>query len=171
MQAPDRVASRSPSWWAIGHVGGSAAVALATFLPWLHSGERGMSVYDLRIAADRLELLDRPWIVAPVALVPMLLALGLLARWAGRPLAAQGVALVAASYTAVGAAAVRSSDLPAGGGTTLALAGAAVLLLSAVGELLWARRAGTRRSDQQVDALRLRTHTQDPRWANDGADR
>ena len=134
-------------WWSIAHLAGSAAVATGTFLPWLHSGERAMSIYDLRSTAHRLELLSDPWVLQPIAFVPLVVALGLLARWAGRVHAAHVVALAAAGYTAAGALMVRSSGLPPGSGTTVVLLGAAVLVAAAAGELLWARRAGRSAAD------------------------
>lgn len=144
---PTVTTPRGPRWWSAAHVTGSAAVVAGTFLPWLHSGERAMSVYDLRDTAHRLELLDDPWVLQPVAVVPLVLAVGLLARWAGQVHAAHLVAVVAGGYAALGATLVRSSGLPPGSGTTVVLLGAAVLVAAAAGELLWARRAGRGAAD------------------------
>lgn len=166
-----RSAAPRPRWWSIVHVGASAALAVGTFLPWLYSGERAMSIYDLRAAARTLELLDDGRILHPIALVPLLAALGVLARWAGRTRLAMVLTLGAAGYTAGGAVLVRSSPFRAGSGTTVVLVAAGALLIAAVGELLWARRADAGEVDTRGVGGLQQQHGEIPRRRPHGAPR
>ncbi|QGG94981.1 hypothetical protein [Actinomarinicola tropica] len=124
------------------HLGASALLLVATFRPWVHSGERTLNAYELREVAHRLELLE-PWMVAPVVVVPLAVALTALARWAGRHVVAHVSSLAAAAYVVGGVAATRDVALPLGDGRTLAVAGGALLVLTALVELLWPDRAGS----------------------------
>lgn len=118
------------------HAGSCAALALATALPWVWSGERGIDLYELRRVAHRLDADLDLRLLAPVAFLPLLLAASLLARWAGRRTLAWALALGAAAYTGAGAVVVHSSKLTTGSGVTVAFASAVALVATVV--LEWA---------------------------------
>lgn len=122
------------------HLGASALLLVATFRPWLHSGERTLDAYELREVVHRLELVE-PWMVAPVVAVPLAVAVVVLSRWAGRPAVAHASSLAAAGYVVGGVVATRDVGLPTGDGRTLAVVGAALIVVAAAAELLWPRRA------------------------------
>ena len=143
---PDRVGDRARAGLgrlgAPGHLAGAAVLTIGTFLPWVHSGDRPLDVYDLRLAAHRLELLDDPWVVLPVAVVPLVLAASVLARWLGAHTPARLLSGVAAAYTVAGAWVVAGLDADLGSGPVVSATGALMIGTAMSMELLSRPGAG-----------------------------
>lgn len=137
------------------HLGASGLLLLSTFRPWLHSGQRALDAYDLRSASQRLEVLDPQWVAGPLVVVPLVLAVAVAARWAGRRWVAHALALGTAAYLVVGVHATRDTGLPTGDGRTLALVGAGLTALATVAELLFCRHALGRGAGGNGGSLRV----------------
>ena len=125
----------------------SVVLVVGTGLPWVYSGERGIDLYEMRRIAHRLEADVDLRLVDPVAVVPLVLAGALLARWAGWRRLSWGLSIAAAAYTGVGAALMIASSLPTGAGVPVAGLGAAALV--AVVAIEW---AGTRLTSSRATA-------------------
>lgn len=113
---------------AIGQVVASATILVGTALPWVYSGERPIDLYEMRRIAYRLEADVNLRLVDLVTFVPLVLAVSLLARWAGRTLASRLLALAAAAFTGLGAALIIRSPLPTGAGVVVTALGALALV-------------------------------------------
>ncbi|MBK5222099.1 MAG: hypothetical protein JJE52_04335 [Acidimicrobiia bacterium] len=147
---------------AAAHLAGSATLVVGTFLPWLYSGQRGLDIYELGQAAHRLEIVEERWLIAPIAFVPLILVLSLLARWAGRRMLTHVLGLFAAGYTAAGALALRGTGLPSGRGIDAALLGSSVIAVGAVAELIFTTTRH-RQSPAATAAPRRRAAPEPPR--------
>jgi hypothetical protein len=119
---------------ALGQVVASAIVVVGTALPWVHSGDRSIDLYEMRRIAHRLEAEVDLRLVDPVVFVPFVLATSLLARWAGFRRTSWCMALAAATYTGLGALLMVRSSLPTGSGVGVAGIGALALVAIVSGE-------------------------------------
>lgn len=113
---------------------GAAVVVIGTFAPWVRSGDRRRSSYRLLGLVDRLEF--APGGIAALAvrwwpLVPLLATATVIAAWwpSRRLSAALGAAT--AAYVAGVAVVVGRAPLPTLAGRSVALGGAAILLIGA----------------------------------------
>lgn len=139
------------------HSLGAVAVLVGTFMPWIRSGTRRRSSYDILDVAERLGFSPHGalgWAVRCWPLVPLLVVASVAAHLVGLRRTA-GVATVAAvAYVAVVAIAVRRAPTSAligiEAGTWVCLTGAAILFVAAV---LIATRPGApaRPSTRSVD--------------------
>jgi hypothetical protein len=116
----------------------SAVIVVGTALPWVHSGDRGISLYELRRVAYRLEADVDLRFIDPVVFVPLALAVALFLRWTGHHVASWVLSLLAAAYTGVGVALMVGSGLPTGEGVPVTGVGAAAL--GAVVTVEWSGR-------------------------------
>ena len=119
---------------------GAAVVAVGTFLPWLRSGTRERSSYEIfslveRLGYSRSDLVG--WGLRLWPIMPLLLVGSVVLLWYPRNWATGGVTLLAAAYAGVVAAAIRSASpisiISVEYGATVALVGA---ILLAAGYLL-----------------------------------
>jgi hypothetical protein len=139
---------RQPGRWAIGYNGamrrtkivpygmtiGAAAVLLGTFMPWLRSGTRGRTSYQLLGLVDRLEFAPDGPAAAAVRwwpIVPLLLVVAVIAAWWDRWYIASVAAAVAGCYALVFALVIRAAPGRALAGTLVTIVGAVVLLAAA----------------------------------------
>ena len=129
-------------------VGTSAAVlVVGSFLPWLYSGERARSSFELVTVARRLGLSPEGWQGAALRLwplVPLLCVLATFASWWGKHLVAAVLADLAALATAWLCIEALTADLGAnlrlGVGPSVTVVGAALLFLTGpVGLVVQAR--------------------------------
>jgi hypothetical protein len=115
-------------------VTGLAVVVAASFGPWLRSGERVRSSYELFQVVDRLGFLGDGvirWLPRLWVCVPLLAALALALYVVGRPrIAAAATAVVGGAALLVGVG-LQAAPLPAEWGSRLAAAGGAAALLGA----------------------------------------
>jgi hypothetical protein len=123
--------------------GGAVAVVVGTFLPWLRSGTRRRTSYEIFSLVERLGFSRSDvvgWGLRLWPLLPLLVACAATLTWFPRAWVTGVVTLVAAAYAGLVSAAVRSAS-PSGiisveYGPTVTLAGAVVL---AAGYLLTLR--------------------------------
>ncbi len=119
-------------------VGTSAAVlVVGAFLPWLHSGARARSSFELVTVARRLGLSPEGWQGAALRLwplVPLVCVLATVAAWWGRHLLAAVLADVAALSSGWLSVRALTADLGAnlrlGVGPTVTVVGAVLLVLA-----------------------------------------
>ncbi|MGZ4740771.1 MAG: hypothetical protein ACXVLM_16210 [Ilumatobacteraceae bacterium] len=113
---------------------GAAVVAVGTFLPWLRSGTRQRSSYEIfslveRFGYSRSDVVG--WGLRLWPIVPLLLAGSVVLVWYPRKWATATVTIVAAVYVLVVAVAVRSaspiSTISVQYGSSVALVGAILL--------------------------------------------
>ena len=110
-----------------------AAIVLASFAPWLRSGERTRSSYDLVKVIDRIELLgggSLRWLPAVWVCVPLLAAVALACFVAGAPRWAASVGAVVGGFALVVGWAVLEAPLRAEWGSRVAVGGGALVLIS-----------------------------------------
>lgn len=142
---------------AVAQATASVVVVVGTALPWVHSGERDISLYELRRVAYRLEAdVDLRYVDA-IVFVPLALALALLLRWTGHHVASWVLTLAAAAYTGVGVALMIDSGLPTGIGVLVTGIGAAAL--AAVVAVEWAGRTYDRYQRRRAPLQTSRTPT------------
>ncbi len=113
---------------------GAAVVAVGTFLPWLRSGTKQRSSYEIfslveRLGYSRSDVVG--WGVRLWPIVPLLLAGSVVLMWYPRKWVTGTVTFVAAIYVLVVAAAVRSASpisiISVQYGSLVALVGAVAL--------------------------------------------
>jgi hypothetical protein len=112
-------------------------VAVAAFLPWGYSGKAGRSGLELARTADRLGVLDAPYLramVSSVALLPLLAAGAWTAAVLGRPVWVATLGALAGALAVTAAVVVWNTPLRPGAGLwvgggsgIVALVGAAAL--------------------------------------------
>lgn len=148
----DETAATEPS----GHHAAALVVGLAgavtivgAALPWLHSGARSRSSFDLVAVARRLGLSPDGWQGIALRLwpvVPLVCVLATIAAWWGRRHLASVLAVVAAAASAWLAQYVRTVDLSANlrlaAGPAVTILGALLLVVAAVLVQTGMRRAG-----------------------------
>ena len=119
---------------------GGAIALVGTFLPWMRSGERRRTSYDLSEIARRLDLATNVasraavaiWPAVPLALLgSVVLAIVRTSRWSS--VGAMGVSAYLISVSAT----VASSPIKASVGLPVTIAGASALFLGA----LWPSRS------------------------------
>ena len=127
---------------------GASVTILGAALPWLHSGSRGRSSFDLVAVARRLGLSPEGWQGLALRLwplVPLVCVLATVAAWWGRHSTAVALAVVGSGAAAWLSIEVRTARLAANlqlsAGPSVTLAGAVLLLAGAVVVLLRYRRA------------------------------
>lgn len=121
-------------------IGAAGVVTIVgAVLPWLHSGARSRSSFDLVAIAQRLGLSPEGWqgfLLRMWPLVPLVCVLATVAAWWGRHRLAAALALVAGIGSSWLSLRVRSADLGANlrlaVGPTVTLVGAIALVASAV---------------------------------------
>jgi hypothetical protein len=122
----------------VGGIAGLAVLVVGSFGPWLRSGDRLRSSFQLFQVADRLGFLGEGtlrWLPETWAWIPVLAALALALHVAGRPRAALVLTAAVAIAGLVVSAAVISSPLPAEWGCVAGLGGSFLALASVVGAL------------------------------------
>jgi hypothetical protein len=120
----------------VGGIAGLAVLVAGSFGPWLRSGARSRSSYELFQVADRLGFLGEGalrWLPETWVWVPVLAAIALALHVANRHRLARGVTAAVAIAGLVVSAAVISSPLPAEWGCVAGLAGSFLALASVVG--------------------------------------
>lgn len=119
-------------------VAGLATVVLASFAPWLRSGERTRSSYDLVQVVDRIDVLDGGslrWLPTAWVCVPLLAAIAIACFVGGAPRWAAGLSAVVGGFAlVVGWAVLEAPFCPewgsraaVGGGALVVISGAAVI--------------------------------------------
>ncbi len=114
-------------------VAGLAVVVVASFGPWLRSGERVRSSYDLVKVVDRIEVLDGGalrWLSTVWVCVPLLAAIALACFVGGAPRWAATVGAVVGAFALLAGWAVLDAPLRAEWGTRVAVVGGALVLIS-----------------------------------------
>jgi hypothetical protein len=116
----------------------SSLTIVGALLPWLYSGARPRSSFDLVAIARRLDLSPEGWqglLLRMWPLVPLVCVLATMAAWWGRHRLAAALALVAGIGSSWLSLRVRSADLGANlrlaVGPTVTLVGAVALVASA----------------------------------------
>ena len=116
-------------------VAADLVVVGATFAPWLRSGSRMRSSYEVAAALDRLQVLEgwvRPAVTVLWYFVPLLAALSVLAIAAGHVRAGALGSLALAAASAAFALSLRQAGAANEWGVPLALAAAAAVVLLAI---------------------------------------
>jgi len=124
---------------------GAMVVVAGTFLPWLRSGERRRSSYEILSLVDRLGYSSSGavgWGLRLWPTVPLLLVAAVALLWFEHRRLAVGAGVVVGAYAGAVAAAVRSAS-PAGivtvqYGSWITLIGAIVLLIGLL-PAIWSR--------------------------------
>ena len=114
---------------------------MGSFLPWLESGERSRSSYELYGVVSRLEVASGSWARVGLAvwpLVPLLVTSAAVLAWWGRAVSALVAAWVAAAYVGVICVVAWRAPLPARLGVPVTFVGA-LALAAAAGALAWRR--------------------------------
>lgn len=114
---------------------GLAAIVIGSFGPWLRSGERLRTSYELFQVADRLGFLGGGavrWLPRVWVCVPFAAALALTCHVRGRHAAGASIAAVVAAAALVVAGAVIASPLSTVWGSVLGVAAAVTTLLGVV---------------------------------------
>ena len=136
-------------------VAGTGIALLGTFLPWVRSGERDRSSYDLAEVVRRLGLLSSPAARAAVwcwSAVPVVLAIGLGAMLLRGGVAARCVATITSLYPLVVAVWLWQSPVQVRVGVPVTAVGAALVLLGGVLPTV-TRRASTPLGEDGIDGL------------------
>lgn len=118
---------------------GLALVVIGSFGPWLRSGRRVRSSYELFQVADRLGFLgDGPlrWLPRTWVCVPLAAALAFAADVAGRRRIGGTVGVAVGVYAVVVSAGVLASPLPSGWGTMVGAVGGTVSVVGGLALLL-----------------------------------
>jgi len=122
---------------------GAAAVLVGSFLPWLRSGSRGRSSYELYGLVGRLGFAESALARRGVSvwpLVPVLVVAVAVAAWWGRRWLSAGLGVGAGVYVATICVLGWRAPLPASAGVAVSFAGA-IVLVGAAGAHAWARPA------------------------------
>ena len=133
-----RGGTRGPRLGSLAPLGLAAADLVlvgATFAPWLRSGSRVRSSYEVAAALHRLQVIEgwaRPAVTVLWYFVPLLAALSLLAIAAGRARAGALGSLVLATATAAFALSLRQTDAANEWGVPLAIISAFAVVLLAI---------------------------------------
>ena len=115
-------------------VGGVVLLA-GTFLPWVRSGTRERSSYDLLGLVDRLGFAPDGWMAFFVRwwpIVPLLTTVAVVAAWWDRRYVAVGFGVAAVAYATAVAWTIETRRGPSLVGVRVTMAGAAVLLAATV---------------------------------------
>lgn len=123
---------------------GATAVAGAGFLPWVRTGERERSAFELIDAARMLDVLDSTALRALAVafyFVPLVAALGWVAELSQSPRLATALALVAATMGLLAAVGVELAAVPALTGVRATLLAAAAVTVGGTYE--WLERRTT----------------------------
>ncbi len=118
---------------------GLALVVIGSFGPWLRSGRRVRSSYELFQVADRLGFLgDGPlrWLPRTWVCVPLAAALAFAADVAGFRRAGGTVGVVVGVYAVVVSAGVIASPFPSGWGTMVGAVGGTLSVVGGLALLL-----------------------------------
>lgn len=110
---------------------GAVAILVGSFLPWLRSGRRGRSSYELYGLAERLDFAGGTLargLVALWPLVPLVVVAAALAAWSSRRYVSTGLAILAACYVVVVCIVAWRAPLPAMVGVAVTFVGAVALL-------------------------------------------
>ncbi|MEO7369453.1 MAG: hypothetical protein ABI949_14720 [Ilumatobacteraceae bacterium] len=128
---------------------GAAVALIGTFLPWLRSGTRRRSSFEIFSLVDRLGISQSGvigWGLRLWPVVPFLFAAAVTLQWFRRRWLTEAAAVVAVVYTGLVAVAVRSAPttslIAIGSGPVVTLVG--VLLLAAGAVATSARHHATR---------------------------
>jgi hypothetical protein len=131
---------------------GALVCFVGSFLPWLWSGSRSRSSYDVFDLTERLGFAPDgtvAWALRLWPLMPLLLVFSVVGWWWHRPgrrvlIATRTMTAVGASYALVCGLAVRRAPEVAlfrqGVGTLVTIAGAAVMLIGLIVEMIVKRR-------------------------------
>jgi hypothetical protein len=118
---------------------GALLVVLGSFLPWLRSGRRARSSYELLELAERFGFAEGFWARTAVTLwpfVPLLAVTAAVAAWLGWRVLSAVLAFTVAGYTTAVAIVVGRAPLVRLAGIPTTIAGAAVMAIGAAA-LVW----------------------------------
>ena len=121
---------------------GALAIVVGSFLPWLRSGRRGRSSYEMYALAKRLDFGDGPaarGLVAMWPVVPLVVVAAALAAWSSRHHVSAGLAVLGALYVAVVCVVAWRAPLPAMVGVAVTFIGAVALAAAAITQVRAAR--------------------------------
>jgi hypothetical protein len=146
----DRPLSRRLGYLQVALGGG---LLVASFLPWLRSGARNRSGYELVAVAGRLGFAEggmQEWAARLWPVVPLLVTTGAVAVLAGRQRAAAALHTLAGAHAVAVAASVRAAPVAAEPAVTATLAAGTLLAAVAVATLVVSRRVAPRVGPQAV---------------------